>query len=275
MPLIGMPGSAIMLSPLIDALRTAVDIGFDAFEIYGDFPQCNCDEISEEHKKEIRAIAKASGITLSIHAPFTSLNIAALNKGIRAESIRQTIAAIDFCADIGGKTVVVHNGKNILSERFREKSPMAFEAQWNLNIDSLCQAARQTDKRGIELCLENIGFETNCIDRCIDDMQRIRAEVNSQSLYFCLDIGHARLAGELVSAIEKMGPFIRQIHFTDNFGQNDDHLEIGKGNFDYTPHLDFFRKFDGILTIEVINISTDAEPVRRSKDYVKKILCTE
>ncbi len=272
MPLIGMSGAAVMLLPIPDALRVAIDLGFQAVEIFAEFPQCVCDDVTEKQRKECRLLVESSGLALALHAPFTSLNIAALNSGIRAESVRQTLAAIDLCADMGGQVVTVHNGKYILSQRYRKKAPEAFDTQWNYNIESLKQVAERAEKRGVIPCLENIGFESDCIDRCVDDILKIRDDVGSPALAFCMDIGHARLNNELPQAIEKMGPFTRHIHFTDNFGERDDHLVIGEGNFDYTPHLDFFRNFKNIVILEVFNIGIDPEPARKSLEYVKKLL---
>ena len=272
MPLIGMAGVSVMMLPALDSLRLAIELGFQAFEVLGEFPQCVCEEMTPAQRREGKALVESSGLALALHAPFNSLNLAALNPGIRAESVRQTLAAIDLCADLAGRVVVVHNGDYILSQRFRKTSPEAFALQLDHNLDSLKQAARRAKERGVVLCLENIGFEPDGIDRDADDMLRIRKEVDSPALAFCIDIGHARLNRELPQVIEKMGPLARHIHFTDNFGEKDDHLVIGQGNFDYSPHLDFFRSFSGIITLEVIKIGTDPEPARQSLEYVTKLL---
>jgi len=271
MPLIGMAGVSVMLLPALDSLRLAIDLGFQAFEVLGEFPQCVCDEITPAQRREGKALVESSGLALALHAPFNSLNLAALNPGIRAESVRQTLAAIDLCADLGGSVVVVHNGNYILSQRFKKNSPEAFKLQWDYNLQSLKQAARGAEARGVILCLENIGFEPNAIDRNADDLLKIRDEAGSPALAFCIDIGHARLNHELPQVIEKLGPFARHIHFTDNLGEKDDHGVIGEGNFDYSPHLGFFRNFEGIITLEVMQIGTDPEPARRSLQYVTKL----
>jgi sugar phosphate isomerase/epimerase len=255
MPWLGMAGVSVMLMPALDALRKAIELGFQAFEISGEFPQCVCEEMTAAQRREGKAMVESSGLALALHAPFNSLNPAALNPGVRAESIRQTLAAIDLCADLGGRVVIVHNGNYILSENFWKTSPEAFRLQWDYNIQALQQGARRAQEKGVVLGLENI--ESNCIDRNADDMLKIKEEVDSSALAFCIDIGHARLNRELPQVIEKLGPLARHIHFTDNFGEKDDHLVIGQGNFDYSPHLDFFRSFTGIITLEVISIGTD------------------
>jgi len=272
MPLIGMAGSSVMMLNLTDAMRAAADTGFDAFELFGDFPQCICYEVTPRQRSEAKDMAQSGGLTVAVHAPFTSLNIAALNPGIRAESVRQTLAAVDLCADIGGNRVVVHNGRFILPESMSDRAPGAFDLQRRCNIESLKEISARAEERNVVLCLENIGFETGSIDRNVDDLLAIGKEVNSPALAFCMDIGHARLNGELPEVIEKMGPLTRHIHFTDNFGKRDDHVVIGEGDFDYTPYLDFFRDFPDIITLEVLSIGVDPEPARKSLEHVRKIL---
>jgi len=149
------------------------------------------------------------------------------------------------------------------------------ELQWDQNIDALKQIACHADRKGIILCLENIGFETLIIDDTVDDMLKIREQVDSPSLFFCLDIGHAKLNNELPSALEKMRSYIRHIHLTDNYGQKDDHLIIGQGKFDYLPYLDFLRNFEGIILLEVIDIGADPEASTKSREYIKKLLYPE
>ena len=272
MPLIGMAGSSVMLMPWKDALKIAVDHGFEAFEIFGEFPQCVCAEASEAERREAKALVESSGIALAVHAPFNSLNIAALNPGIRRESVRQTKDAIDLCADLGGTVVITHNGEYITSERIRNEVPQAGQIQWDYNVQSLRECARYAGERGVILCLENIGFEPDHMDRNVDDMLRIKQEAAEPALAFCLDIGHARLNRELAPAVAKMGPLVRHIHFTDNFGRKDDHVVIGQGNFDYAPHLDFFRSFRNIITLEVVMVGADPSGAVKSREYVKNVL---
>lgn len=272
MPGIGMSGVAVMLLPVLETIQMAIDLGYDAVELSGEFPQCVCDEVTAEQRQQARQLAAAAGLRLSVHAPFNSLNPAALNPGIRAESIRQIKTAIDLCADMGGELVTVHNGNYVVSEKMRQKIPQVAEIQWDLNLDALRQTAEHARQRDVYLCLENIGFEPRTIDRNVDDMLAIRQAVDSPALWFCVDIGHARLNNELDDVMTRLTPFARQIHFTDNFGQADDHLIIGQGNFDYSPYLDFFREFDGILLLEVIQVGTDPGPARQSLAHVRQLL---
>jgi len=271
MALIGMGSGSVMMLNWLEALELAVKYDFEAFEILAQFPQYDPDLVSHADKLKAKEIIKSTGIALSIHAPFSSLNIATPNAGIREESIRQVKASVDLCADLEGRLVVIHNGDYIF-EGAREKAPELAELQWNQNIDALKQIANYADSRGVILCLENIGFEPFIIDDTVDDMLQIREQVGSPALFFCLDLGHAELNNESTSALEKMRPYIRHVHLTDNYGQKDDHLIIGQGNFDYSPYLDFLRNFEGIILLEVIDIGKDPAASIKSREYIKKIL---
>jgi sugar phosphate isomerase/epimerase len=274
MPLIGMAGSTVMLMPALEALKLAVDLQFEAFEIFGEFPQCVFDELTGEARREAAELVEHSGIAVAVHAPFSSLNYSALNPGIRAESVRQTLQAVDLCAELGGRVVIVHTGEHVLSARVREQAPYADKLAWENNVTCLRTIAAFAQARGVTLCLENIGFEPEHMDRSVADLLRIREEVNQGGveIFFTLDIGHARLNGELDLAIAEMGPHVRHLHFTDNFGQRDDHVIIGEGNFDYAPHLDFFRFFEGIITLEVVGIGADPTPALKSREFMRSLL---
>ncbi len=272
MPLLGMAGSSVIILPWLKALETAAEHEFEAFEVFGEFPQCVCQEVGHKEREEGRALVKASGIELIVHAPFTSLNIAAMNPGIRRESSCQLVAAVDFCADLGGDRVVVHAGDYVYPERSRQRAGPAFEMQWSYNVESLQEVCERAEQRGVLVCLENSSIEPEHIDKCPDDMLKIKEEVRSDALAFCLDIGHARLKGQLEEAIRKLAPDVRHIHFTDNMGEDDDHVAIGEGNIDYTPFLDFFKNFEGVMTLEVLKVGTDPGTELKSRDYVRELL---
>ncbi len=63
-----------------------------------------------------------------------------------------------------------------------------------------------------------------------------------------------------------MGENIRHIHLTDNFGENDDHLPLGDGNYDYTEFAGFLRDFPYTITLEVVKEGTSPEPMLRARD---------
>jgi sugar phosphate isomerase/epimerase len=272
MPKIGMAGATMLLAPYREGIRFAREHGFQAFEIFAEFPQCVPEEVSHTERELVREEKEKSGLEILVHAPLSSINIAALNTGIRRESVRQEIAAVEFCADLGGEVVILHNGDYVVDQEFINANPQVAELTWRLNIESLKRIAEAAEKRGVILGLENIGFEPSKLDQNAEDMVRIRDAVGSDRILFTLDIGHARLCEGVERYISLLGDSIRHIHFTDNFGRRDDHVVIGEGNFDYTPFLDFIRDFPHVVTLEVVKMGTDGTPALTSRENFLRLL---
>jgi len=269
---VGMAGASVMLLPWIDGIRIASDLGYDGFEIFGESPQAEIDFISEKEREEGKRIAEELGIELLVHCPFNNLNIASLNRGVREESVRQYLSAVDFCAKIGAKVLVVHNGEYIIDPTIGDMGAQVKAIQWQLNLDALKRISEKAEGAEVIVCLENCNFVWNKIEKSIEDLVKIKQAVGSENLKFTLDIGHSRLAEGVNQALKVLGKEIRHIHFTDNFGKQDDHLIIGEGNFDYSPFLDFFRSFPFVITLEVVKLNRSIEPAKRSLENFRKII---
>jgi sugar phosphate isomerase/epimerase len=268
-----MSSSAMIISPWIDALKVAAAHGFDAFEISCVYPSADPDNTSVEMIAEAQDIRQKTGMEICVHAPFFELNIAAFCQRIRAESVRIIEKSIDMCAALEGKVLIAHCGDFTynLPQRASEYGSQAMAIQWNYNIESLKRINDYANSKGITVCLENIGFNTSSIDRSYEDLLKIQASVGD-TLQFTFDMGHARLSQGASEGIHLLGRHIRHIHLTDNLNENDDHLPLGDGDTDYSEFGDFLKNFPYIITLEVIEISSDPAPVLRAKDAMIDLL---
>ena len=273
MPKIGMSSSAMIVCPWIDALKTAAQHDFDAFEISCVFPSADPENTPSEIIDEARDIKEQTGMEICVHAPFFELNIAAYCQSIREESIRIIKKSIDLCAALDGDVVIAHNGDftyTLAPGATKDNNP-AMKIQWDYNIESLKRINDYANSKGITVCLENIGFNASSIDRCYEDLLEIRRGVGN-SLQFTFDMGHARLSQGAGKGIDLLGDGIRHIHLTDNNNENDDHLPLGDGDYDYSEFTFFLNNFKYIITLEVIETSVDPKPVLRARDVLKKML---
>ena len=114
---IGMAGAGMMLTPWMDGIRFASELGYQAFEIFGEFPQTEIDLVSKEKRKRARSLAEEFGLEIVVHAPFNNLNIASLNRGILKESVRQIISAVKFSRDLGGNVAVSYTHLTLPTNR--------------------------------------------------------------------------------------------------------------------------------------------------------------
>lgn len=268
-----MPSISMALAPWTESLRVAAENNFDAFEVIVAYPSADLDTITKDVIKNAREISERNGMEICVHAPFFELNIAAFSKGIREESVRYIKRSIDFCADIGGKIIVVHTGKYTYPypPGMTKENNSLKKKQWDYNIESLKNINEYAENKGVTVCLENIGIDT--VDETFEQLLEIRRAVGP-SLKFTLDIGHARLYsdGGVEKGIKLLGDNIHHIHFTDNDGEKDDHLPIGDGNSDYSNFIDFIKNFQHIVTLEVVDIGQNPEPILRSREYFNRLV---
>ncbi len=272
MPKIAMTSYAMDESPCVEALKVAAENGFDAFEINICFPTVDLDNWNWNEIKALKEISQDAGIEICVHAAFYELNMAAFLKGIREESIRYINKSIDFCHELDGQVVNVHSGKftyGVPPGASIDTDPL-MKIQWDHNIESLKRINAYAESKGITLCLENMGW--NAVAQSFEDMLKIRNKVGD-SLQFTLDIGHARLYSEggVEEGFRVLGDNIHHIHFTDNYGKEDDHLPIGDGNTDYLSFYHLIKNFPHIVTLEVDAPGPDPGPILKSLEYFRKI----
>jgi sugar phosphate isomerase/epimerase len=78
--------------------------------------------------------------------------------------------------------------------------------------------------------------------------------LDSPRARFCLDVGH--LLAFTHSTWEEwltiLGPWLGQLHLHDNHGMQDEHLPVGKGNFDFRGLISYLKSndFRPIITLE-------------------------
>jgi len=77
-----------------------------------------------------------------------------------------------------------------------------------------------------------------------------------------MDVGHARLIGDVVDAIETCSGHLLTTHLHDNRGRTDDHLVPGQGVVDWEAALLAFQKvgYDGAWMFELA-VATERRPV--------------
>jgi sugar phosphate isomerase/epimerase len=272
MPKIAMSSYAMEESSCVEALKAAAENGFDAFEIDIYFPTVDLDNWNWNEIEAIKEISQDAGIEICVHAAYYELNMAAFLKGIREESVRYINKSIDFCHELGGEVITVHPGEftyDVLPGASVDTDPL-MKIQWDHNIESLKRINAYAESKGITLCLENLGW--NEVAQSFEDLMKIRDEVGD-TLQFTLDIGHARINSEggVEEGFRVLGDNIHHIHFTDNYGKEDDHLPIGDGNIDYSSFFHLIRNFPHIVTLEVFAPGPDPSPILKSLAYFRKL----
>jgi sugar phosphate isomerase/epimerase len=212
---------------------------------------------------KVRDLAGSYNLEISIHAPFSDLNIASLNERIRQESLAQVFEAIKVGDFLNAKLVNIHPGRlSPLGLFFKEKA-------WETNIQSLKEIVDFAGGYEIQICLENTPnyFGVFCCE--IEEIKRVLEQVERDSLKLTLDIGHANTCGKVGEFIKELKGGIFHVHVHDNDGKDDLHAEVGTGNINFVRIFRMLRKigYENCVIVE----TQGKEEAFRSKTKIEEI----
>ncbi len=197
----------------------------------------------------------------SLHAPIArdyvngtwtdNLALGATDEGRRRLAIDETMAALDVAAAVPYSTLILHCGV---------PDPYGSAADNHVGslVRSLEELAPVADRYNVRLAVEVI---PNAISTATALVELVESDLEAD-LGICMDVGHARLMGDVVEAIETCSGHLVATHIHDNRGRNDDHFVPGKGSIDWDATLLAFQKigYDGVWMFELA-AAADRRPV--------------
>ena len=251
-----------------DAMTFARKAGYDAIEI-APFTIANyVTDISAGRRAEIRDAAARAGIAISgIHWVLVQAEGMYLNHpdtAVRTRTAKYFCDLVDFCADLGGKIIVVGSPKqrNIMDG----VSP---QQAWDWASSTFRDSVKRAEDRGITICFEPLApVETNFINTAADGIRFVR-EHNSPNFKIILDV-------KAMSSESKPIPqIIRESwpHFG-YFHANDANLKgPGFGDVDFKPIAAALKEvgYNGVVSVEVFKFEEGAEVIAtKSIEYLKR-----
>ncbi len=225
--------------------------GFDAVEVFA-----LRDHFDYRDRRAAVALAEWLDDTRlrlhSMHAPIAGkfaggawkdgLSLAAADESRRKAAIEETLATLDVAAAVPYSVLVVHCGV-----------PEPFGAPADNHRGSLVRSLEElspvAQRYGVRLAIEVIPNELSTPSALVE---LIESEIDAE-LGICMDVGHARLMGDVVDAIETCSGHLITTHLHDNRGRSDDHLVPGKGAIDWDAATLAFQKvgYDGVWMFEL------------------------
>src|SRR4029453_8720233 len=141
-------------------------------------------------------------------------------------------------------------------------------------VRSLEELAPVAADAGVRLAVEVI---PNTLSGASALVTLIEDELDLPSLSICMDVGHARLMGDVVDAIESCSGHIVTTHLHDNRGRTDDHLVPGQGIIDWDAATLAFQKvgYDGVWMFELAMSTTPRlvlEHTQRVRERLESLL---
>lgn len=181
-----------------------------------------------------------------------ALSLASADEGRRKAAVDDTVATLDVAAVAPYSVLVVHCGV-----------PVPYATSTDNHRGSLIRSLEELSpvaaRHGVRLAIEVIPNKLSTASALVDILD---SDIDAPGLGICLDVGHARLMGDVVEAIETCSGHVITTHLHDNGGRSDDHLVPGKGVIDWDATSLAFQKvgYDGAWMFELA-VAKDRKPV--------------
>jgi sugar phosphate isomerase/epimerase len=253
-----------------DTCRATAEIGYNGIEI-APFTLCErVTDLDRDARREIRTVAERAGLEIvGLHwlllAP-KGLSLTADDPGVRATTAHYLAALAEFCADVGGRTLVLGSPQQ---RRIPEGRTTA-EAVDRL-IACLEPALQVAERAGLTLCLEPLpGPEADLILTLAEAVAVIE-RVAHPNLRTIFDVKSACSEGTpLPELIRRYAGQIAHVHANDANRRGP-----GFGEVDFHPILTTLREvgYAGFVSVEVFDYTLDPETIaKESLRYMSEYL---
>lgn len=220
-------------SPLEEEMEYAAGHNFDHMEI--DLLKENTQFESFDRKRihDLKKLTFDNQISLSLHIPYT-LNLIRKSFLSRNKLMNRINHIFDLAADLNVTHITSHIGS--FSKHVIWSDPR--EEYLKRSIENIVLISETADNHEILFAVENLiplpeHSTYHFIGDNINDFSEIFSSVDSENVGLCLDLGHANLNEGGIEYIKNFGGKIICLHYHDNEGEKDEHLEVGDGNIQW------------------------------------------
>jgi sugar phosphate isomerase/epimerase len=216
----------------------------------------------------LRRKSQEFGVRLSIHPPYT-LNLGDKIKTVAKAQVELLKKSIELARKLDAQFVTTYIG----SVNNQKGLAAARKQALGHAIDNLEEVLEYCEKNKMKLALENTNLmpkdsELFYLGDNLKDFELVFSKLKSPLLNFCLDLGHAHVNEGISKYIDKFGAKIINVHFHDNNGKTDDHLNLGEGNIKWKQVMKSFSKigFSGPFLSETKD--SPAQSKRKLLEYL-------
>lgn len=232
------------------------EVGFDGWEISAD------GNYRLDRPESFAAVKKAisdNDLDVTVHAPFSDLNPASINRPIWEETVRQFETCIQKASELTDR-VVIHPGYLSPVSRY-DPAPA-----WRNHKEACVRLGKAAEECGVKTCLENMPALDDFFCRDPYELDGFVDGVDGMAMTF--DVGHANTNGNLNEFLKTVLPKAYHIHIHDNCGARDEHLPLGAGTIDWDKVMPRIKKeYRGdIMVVEGRN----PEEGRVSLEFLRK-----
>ncbi len=195
---------------------------------------------------------------LTIHAPFMDLSPGAVDSKVREVTFQRFSDVLDFADILKAGVVVFHSGY----EKWKYDSRVDIWLEESLK--TWMPLNRKASAIGVKIAIENI------VEDEPSNLKLLMDKMDSRNFGICFDTGHFNIFSKLflLDWLEMIKLYIIELHLHDNTKNNDLHLAIGEGNFDFRT---LFKELQGkncVYTIEAHSVEDAKKSIEKLKIYL-------
>lgn len=219
------------------------------------------DSCSTKDVELINTSFEKYGISKRIHGPFADLNPGSSDKKIRQMSLERFLGALELCRRFKADSITLHSHfEPVFYGRH-------FEEWFDNSKETWERLGHEARKSKISIYIEN----------SIDNSTRAIIEILKSHPYLgaCFDVAHYNVfhpKGWKNAIKEYPSGSIKEVHLSDNRGDEDSHLPLGEGSINFGElFLEIkSRGEDPIFTIEPHSQHDLAKSLEFIKRYVEE-----
>ncbi len=232
------------------------ELGFKGWEIVQEGFQC----LRNENLSKLKDIYETTDLKITIHLPFSDMNLACLNDNIHVAIIEQLKTYLEIASPFV-ELAVIHPG------HYSPYGSLVPSKAWKQNIESLQIIADTAENYNIDLALENMPNVMQIMGTTPNEIQSMLESVNRDNIHMTFDIGHANTSDNINEFITHCSSFFKHFHIHDNHGNYDEHLPIGRGNINWKPILHKLSNTNSMFVAEMNSLEEGIDSI----NYIRKL----
>jgi sugar phosphate isomerase/epimerase len=251
-----------------DVFAHCARLGYGAVEVAPFTLAPHVTDVPASERARIRAAAARAGIAISgIHwvlVQTEGMHLTARDAAARARTARYFVDLVDFCADLGGESIIVGSPKQrSLAEG------VTHDEGWSWMEETFRPSISRAEERGVTICLEPLPAEDTNFINTAEEAVRFAREQRSPRFRVILDVRamshEARPVPDIIRACRGEFAYVHA---------NDRNLKgPGFGEVDFRPIAAALREtgYDGTVSVEVFKFDEGPEVIAsRSLEHLRK-----
>ncbi len=193
---------------------------------------------------------------ISFHGVFQDVIVHSSDKKIAESSKERVLDSLKAAKTLKATQVVFHGNFNPL---VRDNY---FRKNWvERNLDFWREVLEKYD---VTILLENTWEPTP------DMFKELLDELRSPRLKVCVDVGHLNVYSKMPFRewADALGDKISYVHISDNYGEKDEHLEVGQGKIDWQEFTKVIEEYQ--ISPEKVLEQVTLEKTKQSLSYLER-----